>query len=98
MYRREGLAYKLLLGTCDAVLVALSFAAAYALRFYAPSLFPFEHVPSTGESWAIGALSVASFLIVFRTRGLYALRAPESRFTEITSLLAGSVIAFITLV
>lgn len=98
MYRREGLPYKLFLACIDTLLVAAAFGAAYGLRFGAPELFAFEHIPSLGDTLVIFGLGTASYLAVLRARGLYALRQPASRFEELAGLVAASLLAFLTLV
>ena len=98
MYRREGLHYKLLLAALDVLVVCAAFASAFGLRFGAPSLFPFEHVPGAADSLVIVLIAALSFVTVFRARGRYALRQSRGGFVETADNVAAVLLAFVTVV
>ncbi len=82
----------------DTLLVALSFAAAYAVRFSFPELLPYESISAPRETAAVSLMLVAVWPLAAWASGLYVSRRAQSVAAEIFDVFRVTVISFLVLV
>ncbi len=81
----------------DAVLVALSFVAAYFVRFSFPGVLPFKSVSDPGETLVIFGMVVLVWPVLGWLSGLYVSRRVKSIASEVFDVFRVTVIGFLVL-
>jgi Undecaprenyl-phosphate glucose phosphotransferase len=99
MLKKHAHAFIVLLWAFDTTVLAASFAVAYLVRFFAPSIMPAHDGPSPiEESLRLLALAVPIWSFCFASLGLYGPRRTQARRHEIYSLAKATALGTLLLV
>jgi Undecaprenyl-phosphate glucose phosphotransferase len=98
MLRRHHRFFQTIQVVRDAMLVALSFVVAYAVRFSFPELLPFESISPRTETVWVGVTVVVAWPAVGWLGGLYFSRRTRTVVAEIFDVVRVSAIALLVLV
>ena len=99
MLRKYAHLFAALLWLFDMAVLALSFAAAYAVRFFLPEVFPAPFGPAPlQDSLVLLAMAVPLWTVCFVNQGLYGVRRVERAAQEIFQLFKACLLALLLLV